>query len=70
MSIVRERLHHLEMDRRKRLEVLQEMVEEICLREMDIGITILPAEKDVVLELPEMEETEGVFGPVLEMAGF
>jgi len=69
LSVVLQRIDHIEKDRLKRFEILQEMVEECCLREMDLSIHLVAPDQDCVLELPEIKSAPGLFDPALEMAG-
>ena len=45
-------LSTLRADRDKRFEVLKEMVEEVCRREMNLHVELLAPDKDLTLELP------------------
>jgi len=69
LSVVQQRIEHMEKDRLKRFGILKEMVEECCLREMDLAIKLVPPEKECVLELPEIRSAQGIFEPALEIAG-
>lgn len=69
LSMVRQRIELIEKDRLKRFEILKEMVEECCLREMDIRLNLVVPDKDCILELPEIRSAPGLFHPALEMAG-
>ena len=69
LSLVRQRIEMLENDRQKKFEILQEMVMEICLREMDFSINLLLPEKDAVLVLPDIKSALGLFEPALDLAG-
>jgi hypothetical protein len=64
---LRERLDFLEKDRVKRFEVLQEMVGEVCSRELKMEIELTAPDQDVILELPPMSPL-GVFGLQLQEA--
>ena len=65
---LRQRLELIATDRRKRYEVLRETVEEVCRREMNWHVKLLPPDKDSVLSLPATSVL-GVYGPSLKMAG-
>lgn len=67
LNMLRERLDFLEKDRVKRFEVLQEMVGEVCTRELNMEIELTAPDQDVILELPPMSPL-GVFGLQLQVA--
>ena len=67
LQMLRERLDFLEKDRVKRFEVLQEMVGEVCSRELNMDIELIAPDQDVILELPPMSPL-GVFGLQLQVA--
>lgn len=67
LNMLRERLDFLEKDRVKRFEVLQEMVSEVCTRELNMDIELIAPDQDVILELPSMSPL-GVFGLRLQVA--
>jgi len=60
----RERLEHLDDERVKRFEVLQECGRNICLREMNLVMNMFSPSKSLVLDFPEMSAL-GVFGNTL-----
>lgn len=68
LGALRQRLELIAADRRKRYEVLRETVEEVCRREMNWHVKLLPPEKDLVLTLPDTSVL-GVYGPALLAAG-
>lgn len=68
LGALRQRLELIAADRRKRYEVLRETVEEVCRREMNWHVKLLPPEKDYVLTLPDTSVL-GVYGPALLAAG-
>mmetsp|Transcript_20548 Transcript_20548/g.30169 ORF Transcript_20548/g.30169 Transcript_20548/m.30169 type:complete len:490 (+) Transcript_20548:545-2014(+) len=68
LEVARQRLDLWEKDRTKRFDVLKEMVQEVCLREMNLQMELSPPDKDVVLELPYTSAL-GLFGLQLQMAG-
>lgn len=67
LNMLRERLDFLEKDRVKRFEVLQEMVGEVCTRDLNMQIELSAPDQDVILELPPMSPL-GVFGLQLQVA--
>jgi len=67
LNMLRERLDFLEKDRVKRFEVLQEMVGELCSRDLNMEIELTAPDQDVILELPPMSPL-GVFGLQLQVA--
>jgi hypothetical protein len=67
LEVVRQRLEHIEADRQKRFEVLKEIVEEVCRREMNWHVKLTAPDKDLILALPSTSVL-GVFGPSLQMA--
>lgn len=67
LDVLRERLDLLEKDRVRRFEILQEILEEVCHREMNMEIDLTAPDQDVVLELPEMSAV-GLFGLQLQIA--
>jgi len=69
LSVVQKRIEQIEQDCSKRFEILQEMLEEVCLREMDFHLELRRPLKDTVLELPVVKTVRGIFDPALEMAG-
>ena len=69
LSTVRQRLEQVENDRTKRFQVLQDIVKDICAREMDICIDLQCPDKQSVLRLPEMPSAVGVFGVLLQEHG-
>lgn len=68
LGALRQRLELIASDRRKRYEVLRETVEEVCRREMNWHVKLLPLDKECVLSLPD-SSVLGVYGPSLQMAG-
>jgi len=69
LTLVRKQLDRIEKDRMKRFEVLQEMAGEVCLREMDFRLRLMPPKRDLVLELPEIKSAIGILSPTLQLAG-
>lgn len=67
LSVVQQRIGQIEQDRLKRFEILQEMLKEVCVREMDFHLDLKIPEKDYTLELPKIDTVSGIFDPVLEM---
>ncbi len=68
LTVVQQRIEQIEKDRLKRFEILQEMVEECCLREMDLNIQLVAPDQDCVLELPQLRSVQGIFDPALQIA--
>eukprot|EP00562_Extubocellulus_spinifer_P022462 CAMPEP_0178629314 /NCGR_PEP_ID=MMETSP0698-20121128/9881_1 /TAXON_ID=265572 /ORGANISM="Extubocellulus spinifer, Strain CCMP396" /LENGTH=774 /DNA_ID=CAMNT_0020268607 /DNA_START=157 /DNA_END=2482 /DNA_ORIENTATION=- len=67
LDMLRDRLDVLEKDRVRRFEILQEILQGLCLREMNMDIDLTAPDHDVVLELPEMSAL-GVFGLQLKIS--
>lgn len=68
LDVVRLRLEAIEFDREKRWEVLKEILEDVCLREINLRVQVLKPNKDKILALQETSEL-GIFGLALQMAG-
>jgi hypothetical protein len=68
LQVVRQRLEVLAADREKRFEVCQEMIEEVCLREMNLYVTCSAPDSDNVLQL-QPTSAKGIFGMALQLAG-
>ena len=68
LNVVRKRLEMIASDREKRFQVLEEMVEEVCLREMNLLVKLSAPDKSKILAL-ESTTSPGIFGLQLEMAG-
>lgn len=68
LELVKERLERLSKDRTLRFEVLKDMVEEVCAREVNWKIVLTQPEKDCVLILPPTSVV-GLVGTVLQRAG-
>jgi hypothetical protein len=68
LEVVRKRLEVVASDREKRFRVMSEMIEEICLREMNLRLKLLEPEKNKALEL-QPTTSLGIFGLALQMAG-
>jgi len=64
---VQQRIETCEKDRLKRFEVLKSITQDICSREMNLKLNLLPLDKDVVLEFPYMKHALGIFGPLLSL---
>lgn len=69
LSVVQQRIYQIESDKEKRFQILQEMLKEVCLREMDFELELKKPDKHCVLELPKIETVSGIFDPVLEVCG-
>jgi hypothetical protein len=67
LGVVRQRLELICSDRQKRFEVLSEMLQEVCLREMNLHVKLVAPKKHQLLELPRTSAV-GVFGTQLQMA--
>jgi hypothetical protein len=68
LGLVQERLERLSRDRELRFEVLKDMVEEVCAREMNWKVLLKEPVKDCVLELPSTSVV-GLVGYALQLAG-
>jgi hypothetical protein len=68
LSVVKQRLELIATDRQKRFEVLKEMVEEVCLREMNLHVQVNAPDPKRTLILPDTSAV-GFLGIPLEMAG-
>jgi hypothetical protein len=68
LNLVKERLELMTTDRQQRLEVLKEMVEEICLREMNIYVRLKGPDAEQRLILKETSAV-GFLGVPLKLAG-
>jgi len=69
LHTARDSLELLEGIRSERLSVLKEMVEEVCLREMNLCVELEGPSPEEVLQLKEMPSAKGLFGIPLELAG-
>ena len=68
LELVKERLERLSKDRALRFEVLKDMVEEVCAREVNWKVVLEQPEKDCVLVLASTSVV-GLVGTVLQRAG-
>ena len=68
LRLVRERLKQMRTDRETRLSVLQEMVEEVCLREMNLHVQVNGPDPRQPLVLKETSAL-GFLGAPLQLAG-
>ena len=68
LKMVKERLETLRSDRSNRLLICKEMIEEVCLREMNLFVSLSGPATDHALELSETSAV-GFLGLPLEMAG-
>ena len=68
LEMVRQRLELLATDRQKRFEVLKQMVEEVCLREMNLHVRLEAPGQEKTLLLQNTGAL-GVFGRELQRAG-
>ena len=78
LEVVKQRLEMIATDRQKRFDVMKELIEEICVREMNLYINLLAPDDDNIninsrkqLQTLELAETSaiGFLGMPLEMAG-
>lgn len=70
LLVVKQRLENLIADRGTRLQVLQGMLKEVCLREMNVYVSLCAApDHQAILSLPETSEA-GVFGKALQLHGY
>jgi hypothetical protein len=67
LQLVKERLVGIQEDRSNRLVICKEMIEEVCLREMNLFVTLTGPKADRPLELKETS-ANGFFGIPLENA--
>lgn len=68
LDVVRLRLEVVASDREKRWEVLKEMIEDICMREMNLRVKISAPDREKTLALRNTSAL-GIFGLALQMAG-
>ncbi|GKY97546.1 hypothetical protein MPSEU_000712800 [Mayamaea pseudoterrestris] len=68
LEVVRQRVEMISADREKRFEILKELVEDICLREMALFVSVVAPEKKKPLALNSTSAI-GVFGLPLKLAG-
>lgn len=68
LGMVRQRLQLLATDRQKRFEVLKQMVEEVCVREMNLFVQLEAPGQQKTLLLKESSAL-GLFGYELQKAG-
>mmetsp|Transcript_34157 Transcript_34157/g.71380 ORF Transcript_34157/g.71380 Transcript_34157/m.71380 type:complete len:409 (+) Transcript_34157:465-1691(+) len=69
LTTARESLEMLQGIKAERFSVLKEMVREVCLREMNLYVSVTGPEPQQVLELRETPSAPGLFGVPLEIAG-
>ena len=67
LEVVRKRLEMIATDRQKRFDVLKELVEEICAREMNLYIQLIAPDSNQTLTLTETSAT-GFLSIPMEMA--
>lgn len=65
---VRQRLELISTDRDKRFQVLQEIVQEVCLREMNLHVRVVAPDPQKLLGL-QPTSAMGIFGTPLQIAG-
>ena len=68
LDVVQQRLEMIALDRKKRFDILKEMVEEVCLREMNLYVDVVAPEPERTLLLSETSAL-GFLGLPLQMAG-
>ena len=68
LETVLNRVRQVSIDREKRFEVLKDIVEDVCLREMNLHVRLSPPEPTKVLELKPTSAV-GFFGIPLQLAG-
>jgi hypothetical protein len=68
LKLVQERLEKMQSDRQQRLEVLKELVEEVCVREMNLYVTVKEPNPRQSLVLKQTSAV-GFLGIPLQMAG-
>lgn len=68
LNMVKERLEKMQSDRQLRLEVLKELLEDLCLREMNLYVDVTGPDPKQSLELKETSAV-GFLGVPLQMAG-
>ena len=68
LKMVKERLTTIQNDRQQRFEVLKEMVEEVCLREMNLFVNLTEPHPREALELKRIS-APGFLGVPLQLAG-
>jgi len=69
IATVRQKLEQVENDRIKKFHVLREILQDVCLREMDLQIDLVCPDKQSLLRLPEMPSALGIFGVLLQSHG-
>jgi polyhydroxyalkanoate synthesis regulator phasin len=70
LSLAQKKISQIEVDRMKRFDVLKDMVEECCIREMNLKIEIDAPKKDLILQLPRNDGSViGLFDVALDSAG-
>ena len=69
LQTVKESLEMLRGIKQERFQVLKEMVEEVCLREMNLYVSLKGPQPQQVLELKETPSAPGLFGVPLQIAG-
>jgi hypothetical protein len=69
LQVVRQRLEAIESDREQRFRVLTEVLEEVCLRELNMPIQVYALEKHAVLSLNSTSAicVFGAFGMILKL---
>ena len=68
LEVVRQRLIVYQADRDKRWQVVQEMLQEVCWREMNLRVKVTAPKREEILELKPTSHP-GIFGMALEVSG-
>ena len=68
LRVVQQRLEMIATDRQKRFDILKDMVEEVCLREMNLHVQVQAPDQQRTLILPQTSAV-GLFGIPLQMVG-
>jgi hypothetical protein len=69
LGMVRKRLEIIATDRQKRFDILKEMVEEVCLREMNLHVCLQAPDPQRTMVLADTSSAKGFLGMPLQMAG-
>jgi hypothetical protein len=68
LEVVRQRVESIASDRAKRFEILNEMIHEVCLREMNLHVKVISPERTKPLLLRPTSAL-GIFGVPLQIRG-
>jgi hypothetical protein len=69
LLMARERIHMLRNDRQQKFDILEETLDDCCLREMDCKISLIPINEYVALSLPNIQSVAGIFDIGMELVG-